>query len=284
MPRKPAPTNHKEIGLNNPLNQDDPQLQGIMDELDDYVNLGPISDEDPSAIPEGVFSDEPPPGFAPMDNPVVGMDAQAAPAPDQPNLRKWAHDQFPKGPGYFAPERDMDPNMVDPRHDQKVVAANRQSLQEDAARAKAAAIRAGAAPPATATTPVRPKANSAHDAREALAGALAADPMAYRSRVTVAAAYRFDGRVREAPEYIDRNWISYDATHPRGPALAVPGVGTVKVGEWLVVQNVLNDDESVAFGEFKIYPDDQFRNLFMPSAPSNAPKNEPAQGQHGKAA
>ena len=33
------------------------------------------------------------------------------------------------------------------------------------------------------------------------------------------------------------------------------------------MQDVLNDDESVAFSELKIYDDGVFRSLFMPVAP-----------------
>lgn len=82
----------------------------------------------------------------------------------------------------------------------------------------------------------------------------------FRSRIAVGAAYRYDGRLHSAPDWIDRNWAAYE----EGPALNVPDVGIVKRGQWVVVQHVLGRDGKPEWTEIKVYDDDVFAHLFMP--------------------
>lgn len=232
----------------------------------DYVSVDQIFSEDISQIPEGMFSDEPPPGFAPMENPSVGMDAQSHPYQPEPvvevapNLKRWGDAQFPRGPGQVAPGQNVASSGPKPLYEPAAVEAARASLREDAARAKIAARIRGQAPPPAEDTPVRPLPNRSGAVRSALGAAPTDADGTYTSRIAIGTAYRFDGQLRSAPEWVDRNWLSYD----QGPALAIPDVGSLKQGQWLVVQNVMEDDGVVAWQELKIYDDHTFRNLFMP--------------------
>ena len=89
----------------------------------------------------------------------------------------------------------------------------------------------------------------------------------YVQRVTVTDAYRYDGRVQTAPAFIDRNWLSYDdnARHEvgHGTVLAVPGLGIVRVGDWIARTQVLDDGGATSVERLQIYPAGEFERLFM---------------------
>jgi hypothetical protein len=138
------------------------------------------------------------------------------------------------------------------------VAAARASLLEDAARAS------GGAAPASAPTSIPVQRGSrVPEIRQALARAAAMpDARRYRSRITVGAAYQFDGRLHVAPAWVSREWAAYED----GPAINVPEVGIVKAGQWIVSQDVLDDDGGVSYSEIKVYDDGVFRSLFMVEA------------------
>ena len=136
------------------------------------------------------------------------------------------------------------------------MASARASLRADAARA----LGGEATPPPTTSVPVTSRGSRAPDIRQALARA-AASPNAtkYRSRVTIGAAYQYDGRLHQAPDWVDRNWAAYD----EGPAINVPDIGIVRAGQWIVTQEVLDDEGRVSFTELKVYDDGVFKSLFM---------------------
>jgi len=163
----------------------------------------------------------------------------------------------------------FEPDVVSMTSQMDPVAAARASLLEDAARARA--VLGGSAPTPQPATPhpvqsVNPRGNRAPDIRQALARAASLpNTTKYRSRVVIGAAWQFDGQLHLAPDWVDRNWAAWDD----GPAVEIPNAGLVHKAEWLVVQNVLADDGSLAYEEIKIYPDATFRALFMPE-PLNA--------------
>lgn len=198
------------------------------------VQLPPAAYDDLRA-PQGAFSDDPPEGWG------TGQGNVAAPDPVT--------------------------SQLDP------VAAARQSLLEDAARA-----RGGNAPPPEPTTAVAaPRAgNRAPDIRRALALAAALpNTTKWRSRVTIGAAWQYDGRLHLAPDWVDRNWAAWDD----GPAIEVPDVGLVRKGQWIVVQQVENEDGTLAHEDLKVYDDTTFRSLFMADGEqetANAADNAPA--------
>ena len=139
------------------------------------------------------------------------------------------------------------------------VAAARASLLEDAARASGMAPAAGIETP----QPITQRGSRVPEIRQALArAATLPDAARYRSRITVGAAYRYDGKLHQAPDYIDRNWAAWDD----GPAISVPDVGIVRQGQWIVIQKVLNDQGTVDYEELKVYDDQVFRSLFMVEA------------------
>lgn len=82
----------------------------------------------------------------------------------------------------------------------------------------------------------------------------------WTTRTRVTSAWQFDGKTHEAPPWVDRNWIGYDG----GPALIIPEVGTVRLSQWIVTQDILDErGAGVSRTEIKIYDDKDFRSLYM---------------------
>lgn len=84
--------------------------------------------------------------------------------------------------------------------------------------------------------------------------------MQYVSRIQVTEAYRFDGQVAKAPEWISREWHGYDD----GVVLMVPNVGMARVGDYIVQQEVLMDHEGDTESKLAIYTPDEFERMFLP--------------------
>lgn len=189
-------------------------------------------------VPQGAFSDEPPPGwgqgYGNVNGPISNADREAV-GTGEGNVN--------------AP--DPSPEPSDP------VSQARASLLADAARAAG-----GNAPqPKPAPQVISRAGNRAPDIRQALArAAQLPDSTKWRSRVTIGSAWQFDGQLHLAPDWVDRNWAAWED----GPALNVPDVGIVKKDQWIVVQQVLDDHGGLAYEEIKVYPDGTFRSLFMP--------------------
>lgn len=180
-----------------------------------------LFDDDPT--PKGVFSDDPPEGWGAGDGNVLSPDPVTS---------------------------QLSPEAL----------GARQSLLEDAARASTTAKGGDVSPRPGGSVSVAARAATAPDIRQALARAAAApEARRYRSRISVSAAYQYDGRLHQAPEWVDRNWAAYD----HGPAIDVPDVGTVRMGQWIVLQNVLDDDGGIGLQDIKVYDDGVFRSLFM---------------------
>jgi hypothetical protein len=192
------------------------------------------------------------------------------PVPEQPapliHLGADAYADLVQPSGTFSDEPP--PDWVEPVSSPQVsdpVAAARESLQADAARA----LGGETAKAPTVVVQVTRKSAGASDIRQALARAAASkNSKKYRSRVTIGMAYQYDGKLHQAPDWVDRNWAAWD----EGPAINVPDVGIVRSGQWIVTQSVLNNDETVNFTEIKVYDDSVFQGLFMaePAEPSSA--------------
>jgi hypothetical protein len=92
----------------------------------------------------------------------------------------------------------------------------------------------------------------------------------YKQRVQIMEVYRYPGHFRDAPPWVDRNWLSYfpysEATpqRPAGPGLNIPGVGAVYVGDFLVQQEV-SLDEGLSDVRLAVYTPDEFFRWFIPS-------------------
>lgn len=207
----------------------------------------PFTDEEPDVFPEtielgadafadmvpaapGVMSDEEPEGFEP--NPPADPDAR----------EQWERERIAKS------LRD------DAAHAARVSGA--QSQNREALRRTEGNFSAGTGNTGSTHVPSRPPA----EVRRMLAEAQKVQPSKWRSRIAVGMAYQYNGELHKAPEFIDRNWAAYD----NGPALNIPGAGIVRRGQWVVVQNVLNEDDTVAHSEIKVYDDAVFRSLFVP--------------------
>jgi hypothetical protein len=89
----------------------------------------------------------------------------------------------------------------------------------------------------------------------------------YVQRITVTEAYRFDGHVQSAPAWIDRNWLSHDDesrySHGSGVVLDIPQVGLVRVGDYVVTQDVLLDDTGLSASRVAVYRGDEFERFFI---------------------
>lgn len=218
------------------------------------IRLGPDAYSDLTPV-HGAFSDDPPEDWVdnhPESDPVQ---QQLYDPTSEAHLRAYA--PIPQSASSGEPQ---------------LSAEARASLQQDAAAAQAHLARQrpltaqSLIPLATregggvkSSLPLPP--SNADEVRKALAQGVADGTSArYRSRISVGAAYQYDGKLHAAPAWLDRNWAAYED----GPALNIPDVGIVKKGQWVAVQSVLNTDEEVEFSEIKVYDDVVFKSLFMP--------------------
>lgn len=212
--------------------------------LDDLLGQPPASaQEAPSSVPA--------PQDAAEEGPLVRLPSEVF---ETPQIPQGAFSDDPPE-GWGSGEGNVaDPDPVTSQLDP--VAEARRSLLEDAARAAGG----GAQPvPPSTTQPVTSRGSRVPEIRQALARAAAHATVRYRSRVTIGAAYQYDGQLHLAPDFIDRNWAAWED----GPAINVPDVGIVKKGQWIVIQRVLDDRGETDFEEIKVYDDGVFRSLFM---------------------
>jgi hypothetical protein len=102
----------------------------------------------------------------------------------------------------------------------------------------------------------------------------------YRSRISIAEAWRYPGQLASAPDFIDRVWTAWaEATidgKPAGPALRIPvtrsisgpipsdGTKLCRIGDYVVRQMVTLVDGLEAEETLDVWPKDDFERLFMP--------------------
>lgn len=93
-------------------------------------------------------------------------------------------------------------------------------------------------------------------------------PQKYVQRVTVTEAYQFTGRVQAAPPWIDRNWLSFDEASKDetgvGIVLEVPGTGICRIGDYIVQQKVMMDQQGYSMDRIAVYSRDDFEKMFLP--------------------
>lgn len=105
------------------------------------------------------------------------------------------------------------------------------------------------------------------------------DNVTYESRIRILEAFRYPGSFRNAPDWIDRNWLGHGDWDPLrqiepGPALRVPvdsGVVLARIGDYICQQSV-----SIAPGvpdevKLEVWPAETFQKLFLPKVKSSQP-------------
>lgn len=103
----------------------------------------------------------------------------------------------------------------------------------------------------------------------------------YAARIEILQAYQFDGRLWDAPAWVDKNWLAWADADPNspvrgeaGPALDVIDgrrhVGTARKGDWVVRQTTTMDDKhsptglSTVHDHLAVIPADEFSRLYLP--------------------
>ena len=102
----------------------------------------------------------------------------------------------------------------------------------------------------------------------------------YAARIEILQAYQFDGRLYDAPDWVDKNWLSWveadNFGREAGPSLDVMdgrrSVGTARKGDWVVRQTTTMDDKHSPTGlttvhdHLAVIPRDEFTRLYLPIA------------------
>lgn len=95
----------------------------------------------------------------------------------------------------------------------------------------------------------------------------------YENRIHMVDAYRFDGRLHAAPDWIDRNWLaSADGAAALNVSVFVDGkdyeIGVAKIGDYVCRQNNIVDDPKApggrreVQGQLVVVPRDEFNRLY----------------------
>ena len=127
--------------------------------------------------------------------------------------------------------------------------------------------------PASASPPVpripqRDTGHERHDHPHAAVPPKEGQPgsFTWKQRVLVNEAYQFNGRVQEAPPWVDKNWLGHDdaAKDATGSpiVLVIPGIGTCRRGDYIVQQSVL-DDDNMWQDRIEIYKREDFERMFV---------------------
>jgi len=91
--------------------------------------------------------------------------------------------------------------------------------------------------------------------------------VAYTSRIEVIEAFQYDGSLKSAPDFIDRNWVGWDGTpilrvpHPARPE-GPPAV--CHPGDYVVRQSVTLAPNVPAEERLEVWPKADFERLFIP--------------------
>lgn len=108
-------------------------------------------------------------------------------------------------------------------------------------------------------------------------GEIVHDPVRYTSRITILDAWQYPGAVRDAPGWVDRNWVGWGDYDPLrgiepGPCLRVPlpwdptgaQVALVRVGDYVARQEVAIADGVVDI-RIEAWNRDHFEKMFIPA-------------------
>ena len=94
----------------------------------------------------------------------------------------------------------------------------------------------------------------------------------YESRISIVDAWQYPGSLRDAPDWVDKNWAAYGDYDPireieAGPALRVPlpsGVtALVRIGDYVARQEV-KITRDIADVRLEVWAQEQFEKLFYP--------------------
>lgn len=102
------------------------------------------------------------------------------------------------------------------------------------------------------------------------------DNVSYESRIRILEAFRYPGSFRNAPDWIDRNWLGHGDWDPLrqiepGPALRVPldsGVVLARIGDYVVKQAVAIAPGVPDEVKLEVWPAETFQKLFLPTRSS----------------
>jgi hypothetical protein len=100
----------------------------------------------------------------------------------------------------------------------------------------------------------------------------------YESRIQILDAFQYPGNLKEAPAWVDRNWVAYAADYDQlrqiepGPCLRVPlssGVNAIcRVGDFVCRQEVILSPGLPADIRVEVWERSQFEKLFVPTRAS----------------
>ena len=105
-----------------------------------------------------------------------------------------------------------------------------------------------------------------------LNGEILPNQLRYESRITIVDAWQYPGSLRDAPNWVDRNWAAYSDFDPvraiePGPCLRIPMLtgetAVARIGDYVVTQEVRYDEFSSDL-RIEVWPQTQFEKLFMP--------------------
>ena len=95
----------------------------------------------------------------------------------------------------------------------------------------------------------------------------------YEGRIKIVDAWQYNGNLKAAPDYVDRNWVAWGDWDPvreiePGPALRVPsadgGAVMCRPGDYVVTQEVRLVADSPGDLKVEVWSRDQFEKLFLP--------------------
>jgi len=168
--------------------------------------------------------------------------------------------------GFTPSEREAEPKMVraDPTDPVLYETETKDPIVPDrSALRNVQPSGAGASRPAP--TPIRPQA------------------VTYQSRIRVIDAWQYAGSLRDAPDFVDRNWAGWDDT----PILRVPHYAhpdgepiICRVLDYVVRQEVKLAEGMPSMERVEVWPKEDFERLFIPHRISGA---DPADNHGPKA-
>jgi hypothetical protein len=104
----------------------------------------------------------------------------------------------------------------------------------------------------------------------------------YESRITIIEAWQYPGPMKDAPEWVDKNWIGWAGDDqlrgiPAGGCLRVPlhgrdgDVVLCRIGDYVTQQDVKIDDRTSDL-RIDVWPREHFQKMFIPSPNSPGPQ------------
>lgn len=264
----------KMVFTEEPLNPDDELLT-----LASRPTVPKAATPDPTpAVPPGT---NPPPGHPdyhpPRNPPPYRDDPRPRPGDADPYRTPSSPDENtgdegddianPDVPGSTPTPRDIKPRTTpenptgDPTPDPDPTSPDIEKGEDD-----------GPQPPASRAALPDPAGSPAS---AALTGEILPRNSRYESRITILDAFHYPGSFREAPDWVDRNWLGYADDDPvrgivAGPALRVPthnrhgDVVLARVGDYVTRQEVRLAPDVPGDIRVEVWAKEQFEKMFLP--------------------